>query len=104
MVDQSRMGKHYSSAIKAQIVQDVFLGEKTMRRIASENNVHPNLLRLSKATAIERFPNLFELENADREAEWLAREKRYRNRLRIIGGKRSVKSPLKVPVEIGGRD
>ena len=69
------MRKHYSATFKAQIVQEVFRGEKTMSQIAAENDVHPNLIGLWKATAIERFPSLFERENADREAERLAHAK-----------------------------
>jgi transposase len=72
------MRKHSSAAFKAQIVQEVLRGEKTMSQIASEHDVHPNLIGLWKATAIERFPSLFERENPDREAERLAHDKQLR--------------------------
>jgi transposase-like protein len=69
------MRKHYRATFKAQIVQEVLRGEKTMSQIAAEHDVHPNLIGLWKTTAMERFPSLFERENADREAERLAHDK-----------------------------
>jgi transposase-like protein len=72
------MRQHYSATFKAQIVQEVFHGEKTQRKIAAENDVHPTLIGLWKTTAIERFPSLFERENADRDAERLAHDKQVR--------------------------
>lgn len=79
------MRKHYSATFKAQIVQEVRKGEKTIAQIASEHNVHPNLVGLWKATALERFPSLFEKENADRVAERLAHEKQLRTLYEEIG-------------------
>ena len=35
------MRKHYRSTFKAQIVQAVLRGEKTIAQIASEHSVHP---------------------------------------------------------------
>ena len=69
------MRKHYSATFKAQVVQDVFKGEKTVAQLASEHGVHPNLIGLWKTVALERFPSLFERENADRVGERLAHEK-----------------------------
>jgi len=79
------MRKHYSATFKAQIVQEVLKGEKTIAQIASDHNVHPNLVGLWKATALERFPSLFEKENADRVAERLAHEKELRALYEEIG-------------------
>ena len=79
------MRKHYSATFKAQIVQEVLKGEKTIAQIASEHKVHPNLVGLWKATALERFPSLFEKENADRVAEHLAHEKELRTLYEEIG-------------------
>jgi|SRR6185437_12484244 len=84
-VDHDVMRKHYSATLKAQIVQEVLCGEKTMSQIAAENDVHPNLVRLWKTTAIERFPSLFERENADREAERFAHDKQLRELYEEIG-------------------
>lgn len=79
------MRKHYSTTLKAQIVQEVLRGEKTIGQIASAHDVHPNLISLWKATALERFPSLFERENADREAERVAHDKQLRELYEEIG-------------------
>ena len=79
------MRKHYSTTFKAQIVQEVLRGEKTLSQIAAENDVHPNLVGLWKTTAIERFPSLFERENAYREVERLAHDKQLRELYEEIG-------------------
>jgi putative transposase len=79
------MRKHYSSTFKAQIVQEVLRGEKTIAQIASEHSVHPNLIGQWKATALERFPSLFEKDNADRIGERLAHEKQLRELYEEIG-------------------
>lgn len=79
------MRKHYHATFKAQIVQEVLRGEKTMSQIAAEHDVHPNLIGLWKATALERFPSLFERENADREAERLAHDQQLRALYEEIG-------------------
>ena len=79
------MRKHYSASFKAQVVQEVFRGDKTMTQIASESDVHPNLLSLWKATAIERFSSLFERENADRENERVVHDKQIRELYEEIG-------------------
>jgi transposase len=72
------MRKHYSATFKAQVVQDVLRGEKTITQLASEHGVHPNLIGLWRATALKRFPSLFDRENADRVAERLSHEKQLR--------------------------
>src|SRR5215471_453376 len=79
------MRKRYSSTFKAQIVQEVLKGEKTIAQIASAHGVHPNLIGLRKATAVERFPSLFEKDNADRIAERAAHEKQLREVYEEIG-------------------
>ncbi|HVC33567.1 MAG TPA: IS3 family transposase [Chloroflexota bacterium] len=72
------MRKQYSATFKVQIVQEVLRGEKTMSQIAAAHDVPPNLISLWKATAIERFPSLFERENADRDAERVAHDQQLR--------------------------
>ena len=79
------MRKHYSATFKAQIVQEVLKGEKTIAQIASAQGVHPNLIGLWKSTALERFPSLFEKDNADRIAERAAHEQRLRELYEEIG-------------------
>jgi transposase len=55
-----RMRKHYTSSFKAQIVQEVLLGEKTVSQIASEHSIHPTMISQWKATAVSGLPTLFE--------------------------------------------
>ncbi len=54
------MRKHYSSAFKAQVVQEVLREEKTLTQVASQFEVHPNLLRQWKTTVVSGLPTLFE--------------------------------------------
>jgi transposase len=84
-VDQRRRRKSYTATFKAQIVQEVLQGEKTIAQIASAHAVHPNLIGLWKSTALERFPSLFEKDNADRIAERAAHEKQLRELYKEIG-------------------
>lgn len=42
------MRKTYSPEFKAKLVMDVFKGERLLNEIASENNVHPNMLLFIK--------------------------------------------------------
>jgi transposase-like protein len=79
------MRKHYSATFKAQIVQEVLKGEKTIAQIASENDVHPNLIGIWKSTALGRFPSLFEKEGADRAAEQVAHERQFKELYEEIG-------------------
>jgi transposase-like protein len=79
------MRKHYSATFKAQIVQEVLKGEKTIAQIGSDHGVHPNLIGLWKSTALERFPSLFEKEGADRAAEQVAHEKQLKELYEEIG-------------------
>jgi transposase-like protein len=58
------MRKHYSSAFKSRMVQEVLKGGKAIGQIASAHGVHPNPIGLWKATALEHFPNLVEKEAA----------------------------------------
>ena len=54
------MKKHYTSAFKAQIVQEVLKEDKPLSQIAAEYGVHPNQLSKSKATALKGLPSLFD--------------------------------------------
>ncbi len=58
------MRKTYSPEYKAKLVMEVFRGERLLNEIASENNVHPNMLTRWKTEAANNFHILFENENA----------------------------------------
>jgi len=54
------MRKRYSAAFKAQIVQELLRGEKTIAQLAAAHKVHLNLLGQWKATALKGLPSLFD--------------------------------------------
>ena len=78
------MRKTYSSEFKAKLVMEVLRGERLLNEIASENNIHPNMLTRWKTDAVNNFHILFENENA----------KAWYNRLRIQSF-HSVKGDIK---------
>lgn len=68
--------KHYSPEEKAKLVLEAIRGERTINEIASENNVHPNMLSKWKREAESQLFTLFQDNTAkerkaqkDREAE-----------------------------------
>ena len=61
------MRKHYSSAFKAQVIQEVFREEKTLAQVASQFGVHVNMVRQWKTTALSGLPSLFDRETNIRE-------------------------------------
>ncbi|WP_407647206.1 transposase, partial [Clostridium aromativorans] len=56
----NNMRKNYSSEFKARLVLEVLRGERTLSEIASENQVHPNMLTRWKTEAVKNFSQLFE--------------------------------------------
>ena len=61
------MSKHYSSAFKAKVVQELLKEEKTLVQIASEYEVHPTQLKNWRAIALEGLPGLFEKQDSTAE-------------------------------------
>lgn len=57
------MRKHYSAAFKAQIVLEALRETKTIAQIASEHQLHPNLVTKWKQEAIAELPVVFERKN-----------------------------------------
>lgn len=54
------MRRRFSAAFKAQLVQEVLRGEKTIAQIAATHKVHPNMLGQWKTTALRSLPSLFD--------------------------------------------
>lgn len=54
------MRKTHSTEFKSKLVLEVLRGERTLAEIASENNIHPNMLTRWKTDAISHFGLLFE--------------------------------------------
>ena len=68
--------KHYSPEEKAKLVLEAIQGERTINEIASEHNVHPNMLSKWKREAESQLFTLFQDNTAkerkaqkDRESE-----------------------------------
>ena len=61
----------FTAAFKAQVVQEVLRGEKTLAQVASAHKVHPNVVGQWKIAAIKGLPSLFDenRRNAQRESE-----------------------------------
>ena len=61
----------FTAAFKAQIVQEILRGERSIAQIAGEHKLHPNLLTQWKTAAIKGLPSLFDegRKNAQREGE-----------------------------------
>jgi len=54
------MRKRYSSAFKAQVVQELLKENKSLTQLAAEYGVHPNQLRDWKKVALDGLPTLFD--------------------------------------------
>ena len=57
------MRKQYSAAFKAQIVLEALKEAKTVAQIASEHQLHPNLVTKWKQEAVAELPVVFERKN-----------------------------------------
>ena len=54
------MKKTYTSAFKAQVVQELLKETKTITQLAAEHSVHPNVLRDWKDAVLKGMAGLFE--------------------------------------------
>ena len=63
------MRKQYSAAFKAQIVLEALRETTTVAQIASEHQLHPNLVTKWKQEAITELPVVFERKNTQAHAQ-----------------------------------
>ncbi len=63
------MRKQYSAAFKAQIVLEALKEIKTVAQIASEHQLHPNLVTKWKQEAIAELPIVFERKNTQAQVQ-----------------------------------
>ena len=63
------MRKQYSAAFKAQIVLEALREIRTVAQIASEHQLHPNLVTKWKQEGIAELPVVFERKNAQAHAQ-----------------------------------
>ena len=55
--------KHYSPTFKAQVVQEVLAGEKSLGQIAAQYGLHPNMISKWRRAALEAMPTAFDEES-----------------------------------------
>jgi transposase-like protein len=63
------MRKQFSAAFKAQIVLEVLKETKTIAEIASEHQLHPNLVTRWKQEAVAELPVVFERKKTQEQAQ-----------------------------------
>jgi len=61
------MRKKYTSEFKAKAVIEVLREAKTLNEIASEKEIHPNLLARWKQEALSKLPTVFEIKRKENE-------------------------------------
>ena len=63
------MRKQHSATFKAQIVLEVLKETKTIAQIASDHQLHPNLVTKWKQEAVAELPTVFERKNTQAQAQ-----------------------------------
>ncbi len=69
------MRRRFTAQFKAQVVQEVLRGEKTVAQIAAKHKIHPNMIGQWKLAALKGLPTIFDEKRnaaavkADHEAE-----------------------------------
>ena len=69
------MRKQYTAAFKAQIVLEALREAKTGAQIASEHQLHPNLVTKWKQEAITELPVVFERKNTQAQVQEVQEQK-----------------------------
>ena len=54
--------KRYSPTFKAQVVQEVLAGEKSLGQIAAQYGIHPNMISKWRRAALQAMPAAFDEE------------------------------------------
>jgi transposase-like protein len=55
--------KRYSPTFKAQVVQEVLAGEKSLGQIAAQYGIHQNMISKWRRAALQAMPNAFDEES-----------------------------------------
>ena len=63
------MRKQYSAAFKAQVVLEALKELRTVAQIASDHQLHPNLVTKWKQEAVAEMPVVFERKNTQAQAQ-----------------------------------
>jgi transposase-like protein len=67
-VSMVQIRKHYSPTFKAQVVQEVLAGEKSLGQIAAQYGIHPNMISKWRRAVVEAMPEAFD-EESQRQAQ-----------------------------------
>mgnify|MGYP001552642035 CR=1 FL=1 len=67
--------KQHTAAFKAQIVLEALREAKTIAQIASDHQIHPNLVTKWKQEAVSELPAAFERKNARRQTQEVQEQK-----------------------------
>jgi transposase len=77
--------KHFNALQKAGITLEILKEEKSVKQIASEYGIHPNVLYRWKRQALENLPKLFEYENKGERARQAEHERQVNELYSEIG-------------------
>jgi transposase-like protein len=77
--------KQYTTAFKAQVVQEALREDKTLSQLGAVHGVHPTVIADWKALALKGLPSLFENGHSELGAEKAAHEKQVNELYAEIG-------------------
>ena len=88
------MKRRFTAEFKANVVQEVLRGEKTIGQIAADHKIHPNMIGHWKSLALKGLPRLFD-EKREAAALKAARESEVQELYEQIGRLASENAWLK---------
>ena len=88
------MKRRFTAEFKANVVQEVLRGEKTIAQIAADHKIHPNMIGQWKSLALKGLPRLFD-EQREAAAMKAARESEIQELYEQIGRLASENAWLK---------
>jgi transposase-like protein len=59
-MDNKKRRKHYTGQFKSKVVQEYLQGDKSLAELASQYEIHPNLILKWKTTALNALPEALE--------------------------------------------
>lgn len=73
--------KRYSPQFKAQVVQELLAGDKTLSQIASQYTIHPNLITKWRKAALTAMPKAFDEQTEKALSQLLAQHEKEKEQL-----------------------
>ena len=77
--------KQYTTAFKAEVVQEALREDKTLSQLGAMHGVHPTVIADWKALALKGLPSLFEKEHSEQAKERAGHEKQVNELYAEIG-------------------